>query len=67
MDGPSIHQALRERGIRAPMPFRSALPHVPLPDDDRISIIDMPVKSGIIASDVRHPIDRWGLVRQTGT
>jgi two-component system OmpR family response regulator len=66
MDGPAIHAAVRERGVLAPVLFCSALADVPLPDDERVGLMEKPFKLVELAVEVRRLIDRWVLVRQPG-
>jgi two-component system, cell cycle sensor histidine kinase and response regulator CckA len=65
MDGPSLHAALRQRGVRAPVLFCSGMVGVPLPSDDRVSLLEKPFKLSELAAEVRRLIDRWVLLRQS--
>lgn len=64
MDGPSVHKALRQRGVRSPVLFCSGMADVPLPQDDRIALLEKPFKLATLAGEVRRLIDRWVLIRQ---
>jgi PAS domain S-box-containing protein len=64
MDGPTVHAALRRRGLRAPVLFCSGMADVPLPEDERMALLEKPFKLAALAAEVRRLIDRWVLIRQ---